>query len=88
MITFNDLEFNQMPDSLHGGIQAHIKFDNGYGVSVVQHEWSYGNRDGLYESAVLGLDGDLCFTTPITDDVMDYLNEDDITNILKQIQEL
>ena len=88
MITFNDLEFNQMLDSLHGGIQARIKFDNGYGVSVVQHEWSYGNRDGLYELAVLGLDGDLCFTTPITDDVMGYLNEDDITNILKQIQEL
>ena len=88
MITFNDLEFNQMPNSLHGGIQARTKFDNGYGVSVVRHEWSYGNRDGLYELAILDLDGDLCHTTPITDDVMGYLNEDDITNILKQIQEL
>ena len=31
---------------------------------------------GLYEIAVLDSDGDLCYSTPITDDVIGYANED------------
>ena len=28
-------------------------YSNGYGISVISNEFSYGGRDGLYEVAVL-----------------------------------
>ena len=87
MKTFNDLEFKNMPD-YYQGIQATIKFDNGYGASIVRHNFSYGHEEGLYELAVLGSHGALTYDTPVTDDVLGYLSEDEVTDALKQIQEL
>jgi hypothetical protein len=87
MKTFNDLEFNDMPD-YYQGVQATITFDNGYGASVVRHNFSYGHEQGLYELAVLDSRGALTYDTPVTEDVLGYLSEEDVTNTLKQIQEL
>ena len=87
MATFQDLEFHELGDEGYG-IRAFIKFDNGYNASVIRTENSYGNELGLYELAVLDKHGDLCYDTPITNDVLGYLNEDDVTKALKQIQEL
>lgn len=87
MKTFSDLEFKDMPDS-YQGIQATIKFDNGYGASIVRHNFSYGHEDGLYELAVLDSRDRLTYDTPVTDDVLGYLSEDEVTDALKQIQEL
>ena len=87
MKTFNDLEFKPHP-SLIGGIVSRIKFDNGYGASVVQGPHTYGGEDGLYELAVLDSNGELTYETPITNDVEGYLNEDDVTKLLEQIQSL
>lgn len=86
MKTFNDLEFNEL-DSFYNGVQARVIFENGYGASVVKHDFSYGGKDGLYELAVIK-DDDLCYTTPVTTDVEGYLSEEDVTELLKQIQEL
>lgn len=86
MKTFNDLQFEQL-DSLYNGVQCRIQFENGYGASVVKHDFSYGGKDGLYELAVTK-DDDLCYTTPVTSDVEGYLSEEDVTELLKQIQEL
>ena len=86
MKTFNDLEFKQ--DMQRGLNAARIIFDNGYGASVVIGEHTYGGKDGLYELAVLGKDGKLTYETPVTDDVEGYLNEDDVTILMKQIQNL
>ena len=86
MKTFNDLEFNEL-DSFYNGVQARVIFENGYGASVVKHDYSYGGKDGLYELAVIK-DDDLCYTTPVTTDVEGYLSEEDVTELLKQIQEL
>ena len=86
MKTFNDLEFNKL-DSFYNGVQARVIFENGYGASVVKHDFSYGGKDGLYELAVIK-DDDLCYTTPVTTDVEGYLSEEDVTELLKQIQEL
>ena len=86
MKTFNDLEFKEL-DSFYNGVQSRTYFDNGYGVSVVKHEYSYGGKDGLYELAVLKGD-ELCYDTPVTSDVEGYLSEDEVTELLKQIQEL
>jgi hypothetical protein len=86
MKTFNDLEFKDM-DSFYNGVQARVLFENGYGASVVKHEFSYGGKDGLYELAVTK-DEDLCYDTPVTNDVEGYLSPEEVTELLKQIQEL
>jgi hypothetical protein len=87
MKTFKDLEFK--PHSLHTeGVVSRITFDNGYGASVVRHEFSYGGKNGLYELAVLSSEGELTYDTPITNDVLGYLSKEDVTEILIKIQQL
>jgi hypothetical protein len=87
MKTFNDLEFKPHPSGI-GGIVSRIKFDNGYGASVVQGPHTYGGEDGLYELAVLDNNGDLTYDTPITSDVEGYLSETQVTDLLTKIQQL
>lgn len=73
---------------LNGGIQYHFKADNGYGASIVKHDFSYGNLQDLWELAVIGKDGNLCYDTPITDDVLGYLTEEQVNSTLVKIAEL
>jgi hypothetical protein len=47
MKTFSDLEFKPHPRG--SGIISRIKFDNGYGASVVKGPHTYGGNEGLYE---------------------------------------
>ena len=89
MKTFKDLEFEQLNDSPYMvGKKSRMHFDNGFGVSVVSHTHSYGGRDGLYEVAVLDKDGLLTYETPVTSDVIGYLSEEDVTDVMKKVQEL
>lgn len=62
------------------------KFANGYGASVVSD--GYGSRQGLYELAVLDSDGRLTYDTPIADDVLGFLTEEDVEEILAKIEAL
>jgi hypothetical protein len=87
MKTFNDLEFKPHAAGM-GGIMSRITFENGYGASVVQTFFSYGGEEGLYELAVLDSNGQLTYSTPVTDDVEGRLTEDDVTKLLEQIQKL
>ena len=87
MKTFKDLEFKEHPNHM-GGVQARIQFDNGYGASVVKTPYSYGGKDGLYELAVLGTDGHLTYDTPVTNDVIGYLRDIDVTEVMEKIQQL
>ncbi len=73
--------------SIYGGQQRLYDFKNGYGASVVRHPYSYGNEKGLWELAVLK-SGDICYDTPITDDVIGCLSDDDVEEILNQIERL
>ena len=74
--------------TIHGtGIQRIYKFANGFGASVVRHQFSYGSNSGLWELAVLK-DGKLTYRTPITSDVMGWLGEQDVDQILSQIEAL
>jgi hypothetical protein len=88
---FNDLKFTDAEIN-NGGIQAIVKFENNYGASVVKHDYSYGNKQGLYELAIIKYDEngywDLCYDTPITNDVLGYLTEDNVTDYLIQIEQL
>lgn len=73
---------------LNGGVQKIYKFPNGYGASVVCSPYSYGGDMGLWEIAVLDKEGDLTYKTPITDDVIGHLNEDEVIEVLNKIKEL
>ena len=89
MKTFKDLEFIEMKDLFYNGVQCRIQFDNGYGASIVRHNYSYGSKEGLYELAVLDENGKLHYDNPVANgDVRGYLNESEVTELLKQIQEL
>ena len=76
----------------NGGVQYMFKFDNGYGASVIKTPTSYGGRNGLWELAVCKCyehyGWHLCYDTPITDDVIGYLKDEDVMEYLKQIKEL
>jgi hypothetical protein len=87
MKTFKDLEFRPHPNHM-GGVQAIAEFDNGFGASIVKTPYTYGGKDGLYELAVLNTDGHLTYDTPITNDVLGYLTEKDVTEVLIKIQQL
>lgn len=84
MKKFKDLEFKR--HTLGYGVQARIDFDNNYGISVVKFEGSYGYPD-LWEVAVL-YKGALTYSTSITDDVLGWQTDEDVTKVLKQVQEL
>ena len=89
MKTFKDLEFIEMRDLFYNGVQCRIQFDNGYGASIVSHNYSYGGKEGLYEIAVLDENGKIHYDNPVANgDVRGYLKPEEVTELLKQIQEL
>ena len=82
---FADLKFNEHPNG--DGVQAVARFENGYGASVICGEFSYGGKDGLYEVAILK-GKNLCYDTPISDDVIGHCTPDDVERILHEIESL
>jgi hypothetical protein len=70
------------------GTQRIYRFPNGYGASVVRHEDSYGGREGLFELAVLDSSDDLCYTTPVSNDVIGWLTIEQVDEFLDQISKL
>lgn len=72
----------------NGGIQHRYQFTNGYGASVVRGPYTYGGDRGLWELAVTDHDGHLNYETPITDDVIGYLTEPAVKDLLAQIAAL
>jgi len=75
---------------LNGGTQEVYRFDNQYGASVIRGgRYAYG---GL-ELAVLKFNGtgddfSLCYSTPITSDVLGHLDESSLKRHLLDIQNL
>jgi hypothetical protein len=66
-------------------------YQNGYGISIICNEFSYGGRDGLFEIAVLIGDEDsyeICYTTPIASDVIGYLTSEEVNSIIEDIKKL
>ena len=72
----------------YNGIHKIYKFANGYGASVVCHDGSYGGKSGLWELAVLDKDGKLSYDTPVTNDVIGWLDEDAVEELLAKIEAL
>ena len=88
MKKFEDLDFKKLTDQFMSGVQARMMFENGFGVSVVSHTYSYGGKDGLFEIAVLDKKGELTYNTPVTNDVIGYLKPEEVTEIMEHVQKL
>jgi hypothetical protein len=95
MKTFNDLKFK--PHTTGDGLHAVMLFENGYGVSVVRFTigafgyGSYTDDENEWEVAIIkgtGDDWDLTHDTPISNGVIGHLNDDGVTDIMRQVQEL
>jgi len=87
MKKFKDLDFIKLDPHMNG-VAAQIMFENGYGVSVVWHSFSYGGNSGLYELAVLDTDGEITYDTPVTDDVLGHLTPEGVTEKMAFVQVL
>ena len=85
-IVFKELNFQPHPAGM--GQQCIVQFPNGYGASIVKGPHTYGGSQGLYELAVFGKDGGITYDTPITDDVLGYLSEEDVEKTLTDIKSL
>ena len=78
------------------GTQWTYTFANGYGASVVNHDHAYAGVN-TFEVAVTHRVGDypdpekksdLCYSTPITNDVFMYLKMREVADILDTIEAL
>lgn len=71
---------------------AKMEFENGFGLSVVRHYSSYGSNRGLYEAVVITRDkhGEwkINYETDITNDVIGWLNENDVSDLLQRVEML
>lgn len=81
------LELKRFDNPGGGGYRAQHTFQNGYGISVVQYDNTFEQDNGLYQVAVM-LDGEPCYDTPITSDVISNVTPKEVTEISKQIMNL
>lgn len=94
MKTFKDLEFRE--HELRRFAEKCVKhavmfFPNGYGVSVLFGKHFYSNGFDTYELAVIRKCGDgysMAYDTPITNDVLAHLTEDEVTEAMIKVQKL
>jgi hypothetical protein len=89
--------FKELPNNpVNDGIQYIAKYPNNYGASIVQHSFSYGKDEGLWELAVIKYEPnetdihnfEIDYSTPITDDVLGYLSESEVNDVLNEIEAL
>ena len=86
VVTFQELSFQDHPMGM--GKQCIVQYSNGYGASIVQGPHTYGGPLGLYEIAVFDKDGQITYDTPITDDVLGHLSENEVEKTLIDIKNL
>lgn len=84
------IDFN----SINNGMQIVFRFDNNYGLSVVSHSFSYGNKQEKFEIAIIKFnseddnDWNITYDTPITDDVLGYQSKGDALDVIRKTIEL
>ena len=89
------------PEALISWDQYIFRFENNYGASVVQYKISESNIRFVntlpthmqgFEIAVIKFDDDnlfdLVYDTPITDDVITGLDNEEVLDVLRKIKEL
>ncbi|MFL9904551.1 hypothetical protein PQR71_41565 [Paraburkholderia fungorum] len=91
MNAFNSSHEPHLTRALNSGTQHVYRFANGFGASVVRHQFSYGHEAGMWELAVVEFDGDkweITYDTGITGDVIGRLSETEVSELLDQIAAL
>jgi hypothetical protein len=73
------------PCTFAAGTRWLVSFPNGFAGSVI--DYGYGSDQGLFEVAVM-YRGHLCYSTPITSDVLGHLSPSSVTAVLEQIAAL
>lgn len=76
------MEYVTVKEKIYDGERVVLKFENNYGASIINHEYSYG-----LELAVL-YHNHICYYTEITDDVIPYLDQTKLEDILYRIKNL
>ena len=77
--TFNDLRF-RAKSITENPIAEITDFGNGYGVTVEEHLLGY--------DVTIMKDGEMCTKTYIANDVIIHLTADEVTEVMKKIQNL
>ena len=71
-----------------GGDQIIIRCSNGYGVSVIQTPFSYGNHEGDFEVAMLHFDEENNYEiiyTDLVDNNVIVIHQDELIEFLEKI---
>ena len=66
------------------GILISITFKSGWGLSIAKHKFSHGGMD-KWEIAVIGKDGLINYTNPLTNDVIGHLDESEVKDIIETV---
>ena len=69
------------------GYQKFVEFSNGYAASIVSNDMSYGSDRGLFEIAILH-NQDIVYDTGLTEDVIGFLDFQEVADTLKKIEQL
>lgn len=70
-----------------GGFYYYVEFQNGYGIDIAKHNGTYGREEDKWEIAVMK-DGDCCYDTPITDDVIGWLTDAEALHYAIEVMKL
>ena len=68
----------------HGGIQIKYYFKNGYGASIVMHQYSYGGDEALFELALINHNDNLIYKEDFGE-VLGYLDFGQVETMLTMI---
>lgn len=76
------------------GIQYLLRFENGFGASVIKNKYSYGSRDELWEVAFIRFADDdetydvlpPCPKNPRLSEPVGYLTQEGVLQLLKEIR--
>lgn len=72
-----------------GGRHLRVFFKNGWGVSAISHQYSYGGREGLYEIGILNEDGHIQYDNPVsTEGVIGWLTPRDVVAYMNVLASL
>ena len=76
-----------MSDFIQKGYRNVFEFENGYGLSIVSHEFSYGGKDGLFEVALLDMDKGIIYDEALGfRDVIGFLDFSEVAAIIERIK--
>lgn len=70
-----------------GGFYYYVEFPNGYGIDITKHNGTYGREEDKWEIAVMK-DGDCCYDTHITDDVIGWLTDAEALHYAIEVMKL